>query len=1060
MTLSRSAAARRWLAMLALAALIAPALAAVPTAPPHTELQYLSGHGPNDAVPWEFSVTAGRRAGQWSTIPVPSQWEQHGFGGYDYGEKKERKHAEHGLYRTRFAVPPAWRGRAIRLVFEGVMTEASVKVNGKPAGATHVGSFYRFSYDVTGLLKPGADAENLLEVDVAKSASDALTEVAENRGDYWVFGGIFRPVWLEAAPPDSIEHTAIDAKADGSLSALVRLTHAPAGATVDAQVIDGEGKPVGAPLSAAVDAALDAAVNARFDQPLKLSGAIANPRLWSAETPNLYTLRLSLRLGATVLHTRTERFGFRTFEVRKGDGLYLNGQRIIIKGVNRHSFRPETGRSLTREDNYADARLIKSMNMNLARMSHYPPDPAFLEAADELGLYVIDELSGWQHAHGTEIGRKLISEMVPRDVNHPSILFWANGNEGGWNRELDHDYDVYDPQKRPVLHPWELHSDVDTKHYPNWETLNKRLAGPNILMPTEFLHALYDGGGGASLNDYWSAMMGSRFGAGGVIWVLADEGIKRTDQDGRIDVFGTYGPDGLVGPHHEKEGSYYAVRHLWSPVQVAAPLMDGAFDGRLKVENLYDFRTLAQHRFSWRLLRFRAAQDATRTTAVLASGEVGGGAIRARSSGEVDLALPAQWRAKKADALEVTVYDQDRQSLWTWSFALPQLAERIANQSGSAVGLPRVAQANGEIRLVAGATSAAFDPATGQLLKLTTGNHSAALNNGPRLVFARPAAGTAIAWLPFSSDDAASGVHRLAAPQMANTVEIEPAFEKSHAYAKFTLEVSPDGVLWKTLFDGSRRAMDGKSYDFPPQSVLAVRMSVPVDPYGEPIALKTLRIGYAAERFPLASNAATVVGSGTGKDARTGKPFAWLEASNTGGLDSARWTLHADGTLQLDYAYTLNGTVQYHGISFDHPESEFDALRWLGQGPFRVWQNRLHGTWLGVHETRRNVIQPGDAWGYPEFEGFYAGVQWAQLATRAGALTITPVAGNGYLRVGTPRISHSQTSVEFPSGDLSYLHAIPAIGSKFIANELLGPSGQWATASGTYRGTLKFTFAP
>lgn len=99
-------------------------------------------------------------------------------------------------------------------------------------------------------------------------------------------------------------------------------------------------------------------------------------------------------------------------------------------------------------------RLIKSMNMNAVRMSHYPPDPALLEAADEMGLYVLDESSGWQKAHGTEIGRKLVRELVERDVNHSSILFWDNGNEGGFNCDLDSEYAPYDPQNRPVLHPW------------------------------------------------------------------------------------------------------------------------------------------------------------------------------------------------------------------------------------------------------------------------------------------------------------------------------------------------------------------------------------------------------------------------------------------------------------------------------------------------------------------------------------------------------------------------------------------------------------------------------
>jgi beta-galactosidase/beta-glucuronidase len=125
----------------------------------------------------------------------------------------------------------------------------------------------------------------------------------------------------------------------------------------------------------------------------------------------------------------------------------------VLKGVNRHSFRPDTGRALTHANSYEDVKLIRGMNMNAVRMSHYSPEESFLEACDELGLYVLDELSGWQHSHDTEVGRKLVRELVERDVNHPAILFWDNGNEGGFNRELDPEYARYDPQHRKVLHP-------------------------------------------------------------------------------------------------------------------------------------------------------------------------------------------------------------------------------------------------------------------------------------------------------------------------------------------------------------------------------------------------------------------------------------------------------------------------------------------------------------------------------------------------------------------------------------------------------------------------------
>lgn len=184
-----------------------------------TEIRYLSGHGPKDAVPWEFSVTQGRRAGERTTLPVPSNWEQHGFGSYNYGEGPVEKSDEHGIYRTHFTVPETWKGRKVRIVFDGVMTDAAVTVNGKSAGPVHQGGFYRFRHDITALLNPGA--ENLLEVDVSKRSADPLTERAERDADYWVFGGIFRPVFLEAVPDRSIEQVSINATADGVFKAHV-----------------------------------------------------------------------------------------------------------------------------------------------------------------------------------------------------------------------------------------------------------------------------------------------------------------------------------------------------------------------------------------------------------------------------------------------------------------------------------------------------------------------------------------------------------------------------------------------------------------------------------------------------------------------------------------------------------------------------------------------------------------------------------------------------------------------------------------------------------------------
>lgn len=300
-------------------------------------------------------------------------------------------------------------------------------------------------------------------------------------------------------------------------------------------------------------------------------------------------------------------------------------------------------------------------------------------------------------------------------------------------------------------------------------------------------------------------------------------------------------------------------------------------------------------------------------------------------------------------------------------------------------------------------------------------------------------------------------MRRLATPQTASVIELLLAQDKKIDHARFKVEISADGSSWKTLFDASRRPRDGSEYRFPPQPVLALRVSDPLGARGEALAFTSVRLGHAAQRFPVAAMLPATITSGSARDPG-GKPVAWLEARNSAGLDRVRWTMHADGALQMDYAYRLSGTVQYHGVSFDHPQATQRAMRWLGQGPYRVWKNRLHGTWLGVHDVAQWDQQPGDTFRYPESQGFFAGVRWARLDTEAGALSVHPARADGYLRVGTPRISHGNTSVEFPAGDLSWLHAIPAIGEKFSPTEALGPSAAWSSANGEYAGSLTFRF--
>lgn len=144
-------------------------------------------------------------------------------------------------------------------------------------------------------------------------------------------------------------------------------------------------------------------------------------------------MKISLKKGGDVLHQVVERIGFRTVELREHDGFYVNGEKVVFNGVNRHSFWPETGRSLSEINHLIDIRLMKEMNMNAVRMSHYVPDKRFLQLCGSLGLFVLNEVAGWQDGYDTIVGPKVIKETILKDENHPSVVIWNHGNESGWN---------------------------------------------------------------------------------------------------------------------------------------------------------------------------------------------------------------------------------------------------------------------------------------------------------------------------------------------------------------------------------------------------------------------------------------------------------------------------------------------------------------------------------------------------------------------------------------------------------------------------------------------------
>jgi hypothetical protein len=720
------------------AALLVLVLASVARAA-DTETQYLSGLGKDDPVQWQIMCDTGANANKWSTIGVPSNWELQGFGVYTYGRIKPRGGWPwvHCTYKRSFTTPVTWQERAVFVQFEGVMTDTKVTVNGESAGPLHQGGYYAFKYNITSLLK-AAGQVNEIQVDVDDDSSNESVNHAERRGDFWNYGGIFRPVYLEAVPKTYIDHLAINATAAGALDVDVRLSdlrEAPSNgpASLQMRVLDLSGNPVG-------DAA--SANDLPLNKDAHLAGKLVDPRLWSAETPNLYQLEVQLKVGDAVVHTVRQKFGFRTIEVRPGQGMFVNGSRVFLKGFARHSFWPDSGRTLSEQISRDDIDLMKEMNANAVRSSHYPPDRHFLDACDELGLYVLDELTGWQAKYDTDIGKKLVKEMVEHDVNHPSILFWDNGNEGGFNFDLDGEYAKYDPQKRTVLHPWAAFPPgiADTNHYPNYENLQRKLAQDPVLMPTEMLHGLYDGGVGAGLQDYWDAILKSKAGGGGFIWAFLDEDVKRVDKGGILDSQGNYAPDGVVGPYREREASFYTVKQLWSPI-IVTPLAGDSHS--YTVSNRYSFLNANLCTYEWQTIAFRKLSDASSRSVVLASRTDHGRSLAPGETANWDgWGPPASGSGsanKKADAIRLIIKDSTGRVIQSYVWPVEDLETRLSKLDESTGGAkPATTENRDTLTATAGELSLQISKATGLLLSASRNGNSFSLANGPRVVGMRP----------------------------------------------------------------------------------------------------------------------------------------------------------------------------------------------------------------------------------------------------------------------------------------------------------------------------------
>ncbi|MFG2982103.1 glycoside hydrolase family 2 TIM barrel-domain containing protein [Streptomyces sp. NPDC048258] len=573
--------------------------------------------------PWRFRLAAGLHdlsAGfeapgfddrGWEELPVPSCWQMHGFGApaytnvtYPFPVDPPHVPDENptGEYRRAFTLPEAWPAGRTVLRFEGVDSCFAVWLGGQRLGDGK-GSRLPTEFDATGALRPG---RNVLAVRVHQWSAGSYLEDQ----DMWWLSGIFRPVRLLARPERPLDDVFVHADYD----------HTTGRGTL---AVDTSGAP------------------ARLDVPaLGLRGADpCGPHTfpavvpWTAEQPHLYDGEL-VTAGERV----RIRIGFRTVAVQDGR-LVVNGRPLLLRGVNRHEWDPESGRTLTCATMRRDVLLMKQHNINAVRTSHYPPSAEFLDLCDELGLWVVDECDlethgfeplgwranpsddpRWQEAYLDRMRR-----TVERDKNHPSVILWSLGNESGTGRNLAAmaEWTRRRDPSRLLHYEGDANSgyvDVHSRMYADHaetELIGRgeepattdpaldahRRALPFILC--EYAHAMGNGPGG--LAEYQRLFERYPRLHGGFVWEWIDHGIARRTGDGRTYFAyggdfgepvhdGNFVADGLLFPDRTPSPGLAEYKKVIEPVAID---LDPAGESVL-IRNGYDFRDTAHLRFDWR----------------------------------------------------------------------------------------------------------------------------------------------------------------------------------------------------------------------------------------------------------------------------------------------------------------------------------------------------------------------------------------------------------------------------------------------------------------------------
>lgn len=567
----------------------------------------------------------------WDVLPVPSNWQMHGYDrpvytnvAYPIPVDPPNVPSENpvGLYRRHFEVDANSLSDRHILHFGGVSIAFTLFINGQEVGYSQ-GSHMPSEFDITDYLVSG---ENLMAVEVYKWAATSYLEDQ----DFWRLSGIFRDVYLYRTQENFV--------ADYTVKALLDKTYTDG-------ILDVEVKAVGDGLT--MNFILqDLDGRPHVMKSVEIEGAkasfsyvVAKVRRWSAESPELYRLVMTLvDEEGEIIDVREHVFGFRTIEV-KDSQFFVNGVSIIVKGVNRHDTHPDRGYAVTREDMIEDIQLMKQTNINMVRSSHYPNDSFWYELCDHYGMYSMDEadlethgfvkndglenngiaqpygvndLPEWKDAFVDRARR-----MIERDKNSTSVIFWSLGNESGYGR--NHDammaYVKAVDTTRPVHYETSGEvefADMVSVMYPSVDEVTRQGERTDDKRPyfiCEFIHSM--GNSMGNQQEYFDAIYSHKRLVGGCIWEWADHGLRRHTDEG--EEWFAYGGDfddkpndlkfcidGMVYPDRTPHTGMIEYKQVIAPVKV---YNINALKGAIEIENRYDFMDMNNLVLSWEILK-------------------------------------------------------------------------------------------------------------------------------------------------------------------------------------------------------------------------------------------------------------------------------------------------------------------------------------------------------------------------------------------------------------------------------------------------------------------------